>query len=451
MRYLSSDENLEPYLKARKLYSRSGDDIPKKIAFNIDKLITSFQNHGSQRNFVDECALFFNERSDELERNLDQNRYLIGFANGIFDLKERRFRPGRPSDYVTFSVLYDYSESVEEHTTEVTAFISKILPDDAVRHYVLKLLGSCVSGDTRDEKLHVWIGGGANGKSTLLALVTATLGQYAASMKATILTQKSPPADNATPGMNKAVGARALMMQETNSGESVNEAFMKGILGADKIDFRPLFKEAREFYPHFKLILCTNNPLTIKGTDHGIWRKIRMVPFESRFVAKTYKLTSQEAVDTVEPVEPVEHLVQDAQGDAVFEADKSVMEKINGPWKVAFMHMLIHYYYVWLQEGLEHVPEKIAQYNRDYKESQDTAGKFLAEKCQIGPEYKTHSKPLWEAFAEWQKTEAHQIKQLGFNEKLKTDPRFVYSKGLEIGGLNSSGYKNLRLTATTFI
>ncbi|KAJ3134986.1 hypothetical protein HDU90_004311 [Geranomyces variabilis] len=444
MRYLSSDENLEPYLKARKLYSRSGSEIPRKIAFSIDKLITSFQNHGSQRGFVDECALFFNERSDELERSLDQNRYLIGFANGIYDLKEHRFRPGQPDDYVTFSVLYDYAELVESDTSAVTAFISKILPDNAVRHYVLKLLGSCVSGDTRDEKLHVWIGGGANGKSTLLALVAATLGQYAASMKATMLTQKSPPADNATPGMNKAVGARIVAMQETNSGESINESLMKSSLGGDKIDYRPLFKEAREFYPHFKMILCTNNPLTIKGTDHGVWRKIRMVPFESRFVGKTYKSAAQEMSETVEPVE---YLVQDAQGDTVFEADKSVMEKINGPWKVAFMHILIQYYYVWLEEGLEDVPDKIAQYNRDYQESQDTVAKFLAEKCQIGPKYKTHSRPLWKAFCEWQKTEGHQISQVNFNEKLKGDSRFEYSKGLEIGGLNSNGYRKLRLTA----
>ncbi|KAI8820296.1 uncharacterized protein EV422DRAFT_532326 [Fimicolochytrium jonesii] len=107
-------------------------------------------------------------------------------------------------------------------------------------------------------------------------------------------------------------------MQETNSGESVNESLLKCSLGGDKIDYRPLFKEAREFYPHFKMILCTNNPLTIKGTDHGSWRKIRMVPFESRFVAKTDKVAEKEGSP---PAEPIEHLVQDAEGDAVFETD----------------------------------------------------------------------------------------------------------------------------------
>ncbi|KAI8826295.1 uncharacterized protein EV422DRAFT_601352 [Fimicolochytrium jonesii] len=444
MRYLSSDENLEPYLRARKLYSQ-GDEVSWKIAFNIDKLITSFQNHGSQRGFVDECALFFNERSDELERNLDGNRYLIGFANGVFDLRERMFRKGEPNDYVSMTVHYEYGEPIEEDVGDVLAFISKILPDDAVRHYVLKLLGSCVSGDTRDEKFHVWIGGGANGKSTLLSLVAAALGQYAASMKATMLTQKSPPADNATPGMNKAVGARMVAMQETNSGESVNESLLKSSLGGDKIDYRPLFKEAREFYPHFKMILCTNNPLTIKGTDHGIWRKIRMVPFESQFVAKIGRIAHKEGNASVEPIE---HLIQDAQGDAVFEMDKSVKDKIDGPWKVAFMHMLIRYYYVWQEEGLDEVPDKIAQYNRDYKESQDMVGKFLEEKCQIGAEYKVHSKPLWEAFFDWQKTEAHQIRQHDFSQKLKRDSRFTYSKGVDINGKNSCGYAGLQVIGT---
>ncbi|KAJ3144780.1 hypothetical protein HDU86_001498 [Geranomyces michiganensis] len=43
---------------------------------------------------------------------------------------------------------------------------------------------------------------------------------------------------------------------------------------------------------------------------------------------------------------------------AMQSSDKSVMEKIKGPWKVAFMHMLIQYYYVWLEEVLEDVPKK---------------------------------------------------------------------------------------------
>ncbi|KAI8908291.1 hypothetical protein DFJ77DRAFT_172081 [Powellomyces hirtus] len=136
-----------------------------------------------------------------------------------------------------------------------------------------------------------------------------------------------------------------------------------------------------------------------KGTDHGIWRKIRMGPFESRFVARVDKTAPQgqegsASLGQVDAIKPIERLIQDAQ-DTVFEMDKSVKDKINGPWKVAFMHMLIRYYFVWRKEGLEDVPIKMAQNNQDYKESKDMVGKFLMEMCQMGAEYKTHSKQLW--------------------------------------------------------
>jgi len=438
MRWLSSDENLRPYYKARKMYSSNPGRVTKKIARSIDSLIRAFQNHGTQRGFVDECALFFNSRAEEFERKVDQNRYLVVFENGVFDLKTKTFRAGQPDDYASMSVGYDYEEVASEVIEEVSSFVAKILTDGALRRYVLKLLGSCVSGDTRDEKLHVWIGGGANGKSTLLLLLSACLGQYAASMKSTVLTQRSPPADNATPGMTKAVGKRAVVLQETNQGEKINEAALKSSLGQDKIDYRPLFKEAREFYPHYKMILSTNNPLTIQGTDNGIWRKVRMIPFESRFVAK------RNVTDETE-TGLVEKLVQDQDGDQVFEADKTVAEKIHGPWKMAFMRILLDYYYIWLDEGLDAVPEKIAQFNQEYKASQNVIEKFLSDECVLGSDHRIHSSSLWDAFAKWQRGGETFMGKESFNREMKKHPKVRFSKGVDVEGKNSSGYIGIQL------
>ncbi|KAJ3168145.1 hypothetical protein HDU88_001583 [Geranomyces variabilis] len=89
-----------------------------------------------------------------------------------------------------------------------------------------------------------------------------------------------------------------------NARKELTEGFGKSI-GEPLGDYHPLFKEAQEFYPHFK---------------------IRMVPFESRSGAKVGKTAPQGQegsaspgqVEAIEPIEPIEHLIQDAQGDTVF-------------------------------------------------------------------------------------------------------------------------------------
>jgi putative DNA primase/helicase len=43
-----------------------------------------------------------------------------------------------------------------------------------------------------------------------------------------------------------------------------------------------LYGEHFEFDPHFKLWLSTNHKPNSRGTDDGIWRRIRLIPFTVR-------------------------------------------------------------------------------------------------------------------------------------------------------------------------
>ena len=48
--------------------------------------------------------------------------------------------------------------------------------------------------------------------------------------------------------------------------------------GGDNITARFLHKEFFEFDPEFKIFIATNHKPNIRGTDTGIWRRIKMIP-----------------------------------------------------------------------------------------------------------------------------------------------------------------------------
>src|SRR5690606_19313650 len=44
-------------------------------------------------------------------------------------------------------------------------------------------------------------------------------------------------------------------------------------------DALPLYKEPFEFTPQCKIWLAVNDKPEIQGQDHGIWRRVRLIPF----------------------------------------------------------------------------------------------------------------------------------------------------------------------------
>src|SRR5205814_9640648 len=59
---------------------------------------------------------------------------------------------------------------------------------------------------------------------------------------------------------------------------ALDEAIIKELTGGDIISARLLYCEFEEFKPIFKLWLATNHLPSIRGTDHAIWRRIRVIP-----------------------------------------------------------------------------------------------------------------------------------------------------------------------------
>jgi putative DNA primase/helicase len=74
-------------------------------------------------------------------------------------------------------------------------------------------------------------------------------------------------------------GARFISAIETDEGQRLNESLIKQLTSREPITARFLNQEDFEFAPTWKLWLATNHKPTIRGTDRGIWRRIKLIPF----------------------------------------------------------------------------------------------------------------------------------------------------------------------------
>jgi putative DNA primase/helicase len=74
-------------------------------------------------------------------------------------------------------------------------------------------------------------------------------------------------------------GARLVTAVEVGEGKRFNESLVKSLTGSDTVRARFLYESAFQFKPQFKLFLAANHKPVIRGTDEGIWRRVRLIPF----------------------------------------------------------------------------------------------------------------------------------------------------------------------------
>ena len=242
---------------------------------------TSFKNAT-----MDACRNRFYD--PEFEKKLNQNTGLIGFNNGVYDLRNRCFRAGCPDDYVTFSTGYEYDNRFNKDSPEVKEvqqFFDSLQMEKEVATYILVYIASILDGDAEDQNFIMWTGVGSNGKSTIMELLIATLGDYFGMVPITLLTQKRGSSSGATPELADKAGKRLLVMNETEHNDVIHIGYMKELTGGDLILARPLYGDPFYYKPQFHMLLLCNTLPNIPSTDKGTWRRIRAVPFPIEFVS----------------------------------------------------------------------------------------------------------------------------------------------------------------------
>lgn len=215
----------------------------------------------------------------------DTHKMLLNCSNGTLNLQSGDLMPHQKSDLLTKMINVEYNPDATCPTW--LKFIDDImLSDNELTEYLQRIIGICLTGSTHEHGFFVLHGNGSNGKSTFITTIQKLLGCYAQEVKTELLLRGGiSNAHGPTEELAKLVGARLATANETDQGKKLSESIVKAMTGGDKITARRLHQKPFEFIPEFKLFLRTNHKPDVDGTDEGIWRRIKLIPFDAEFKA----------------------------------------------------------------------------------------------------------------------------------------------------------------------
>ncbi|MCM8532487.1 MAG: phage/plasmid primase, P4 family [Lentisphaeraceae bacterium] len=358
-----------------------GDKAAEKFIEKLHRWSLTSESVASRKNTLESCAAEPGILTDHVD--FDTNHYLINCKNGTVDFNTGMFRSHHKEDLITKSFNVNFDKDAD--CPKFKRFISAImLEDQELCRYMQRLIGYSMTGLTREECMHMFIGEGQNGKGVLMELIGWLMGDYSLSAETDMFLMKRSEAA-ASSDVARLMGARLVLASETNDGATFNEAKLKSLSSRDRLTARYNHSNPFSFYPTHKLILATNKIIRVTGKDRGIWRRIRVIKFLLN--------VSNEDRD------------KDLQDDLRAEAAGILNWALDGFQEYKRL------------DGLR-PPKKVTNWVEDYKESMDYLAEFFEKYCVIDEVACYGRGELFEKFHDWQKNELKESKpynQVTFN------------------------------------
>ena len=343
---------------------------------------------------------------DELDGYIDY----LNVQNGVVNMRNGELIPHDPSFMMSKICNCDYDATGEKKPKRWLKFLDEVCNGDKeLVHYLQKCVGYSLTGSVKEQCAFFLYGLGNNGKSTFLETISDMLGDYASNAQPDTIMMKKFGENGAGSDIARLRSARMVTTEEPTEGVRLNEGLIKQLTGGGKVTCRFLYGDEFEYSPEFKIWIATNHKPIIQGTDVGIWRRIRLIPFEVNI-----------------PADKV-----DKQLKYKFREEMPQILR----WAVEGC-MMYH------REGIE-PPECVQKSTAEYKAEMDLIATFM-EACVVIDYTSTTTIPaneLYSIYAEWAKAN---------NEYVMTSRKFFTEFGKRTPDKKriSSGivYQKLRLT-----
>lgn len=270
----------------------------------------------------------------------------LNTQNGIVNLRNGELLPHDSSFMMSKITVAEYDTSGKKPTMWLKFLDEVTAGDKELQNYIQKCVGYSLSGSTREQCAYFLYGIGNNGKSTFLDTIADMLGGYAANTQPETLMMKRFGDGGANPEIARLKSARFVTSEEPTEGVRLNEGLLKQLTGGSKVTCRFLYGDEFEYNPEFKIWIATNHKPVIRGTDIGIWRRIKLIPFEVNI-----------------PKEKVDKLLK-------YRLRKEFPQILR--WAIEGCIK-------WQQEGIEE-PEKVQGAVKEYKQEMDILASFV-EQC----------------------------------------------------------------------
>jgi len=276
--------------------------------------------------------------TDEMDSYADY----FNCQNGIINLRNGELLP-HDANFMMSKICYSEYDTSGKKPKRWLKFLDEITAGDKeLQEYIQRSIGYSMSGSNREQCAYFLYGMGNNGKSTFLDTLADLFGSYSSNVQPeTIMMKKFDSGANSDIARLKSV--RFVTSEEPTEGVRLNEGLLKQLTGGSKITCRFLYGDEFEYAPEFKIWIATNHKPIIRGTDLGIWRRIKLIPFEVNI-----------------PKEKV---------------DKNLKYKLREEFP-QILAWCVEGCVKWHKHGIEE-PERVKQSVNDYKKEMDLIANFI--------------------------------------------------------------------------
>ena len=301
---------------------------------------------------------------------LDADPWLLNCRNGVVDLRTGTLGEHRPELFITKLVDLDHDPGADSGLWERT--VLQITREEAaaaqgettpVADFLRRWFGYCATGSVSEQVFVVHWGDGSNGKSTMLDVVARVLGSYASVAAPGLVASSGRDSERHPTELAALMGRRMVTAHESRDGAVLTDDVVKKITGGDMISARFMRGDFFNFNPTHKVQLLTNSKPTVKGQDHGIWRRVCLVAYRARFGE----------ADEV------------AAGRATAIKDKTMTARLSAPAALqGVLAWIVRGAVEWYSDGGLRPPSAVVEASEDYRRSQDRVAQFIEECCEVG-------------------------------------------------------------------
>lgn len=273
--------------------------------------------------------------------DFDRDLMLLNVQNGTLDLRTGKLREHRPEDMLTRITSCDYKENAPCPTWD--DFLATIMIDKTMREWLQRHAGYCLTGLIKEQMLAFFLGIGGNGKNVYTDTLLRIWGDYGTIAAPDLLVVTKNEAHPT--GFADLAGRRFVVVSEIDHGREWAESTIKRLTGDDTFKARLMHKDFVTFRNSMKFCIMANSRPVVRDTTRGIWRRMRVAPFET----------------------------------VIEKEDTGLLDRLNLE-HVGILAWAVRGCIEWQKNGLPS-PEKIARATAKYKDDQDLIGNWIAERC----------------------------------------------------------------------
>jgi P4 family phage/plasmid primase-like protien len=316
-----------------------------------------------------------------------ERRNYLALGNGILDVDallaggDEILLPHTPKWFAPVCLPFDFDPDAK--CDRWNALLKRNLNQDTDKARLLQqFFGYLLLPDTSHQKYLMMVGDGANGKSVIIAVLHALLGEdNISSVPLELFGEKFRLAGT--------LGKLANIVAEVGELERVAEGQLKAFVVGDPIECERKFKAPFLARPTARLVLATNNPPAFSDKSDGIWRRTLLLRFT----------------------------VQIPEHEQVAGMDKPEFWQGSGELPGIFNWALAGLYEL-RQQGRFVVPAGCREEVEKLRSDSNPARRYLQEHCQAG-DGSIPCADLYRQYKEWCQLHGHHpLADIGFGKEV---------------------------------